>query len=202
MNAAAATKCWIETGNTHSEYESAQLWNDWRTCELSDAFSWLFNSVAGCLAIDSEGWLAAGGSRICAGRCVCTCGACTSQRGMHAFIMARIPSCCRGICRRAAKWNVRPGITAIAVVLMQCHTMHTQSHSSTLLHLCVCVCMCLFSGLVSVHRGLNCRHISVYMGAMCQYVYCCRQGLCFVLMKWAQLLACSKWIISAETQLS
>jgi hypothetical protein len=89
---------------------------------------------------------------------------------------------------RAAKWNVRlgPGITAIAVVLMQCHTLHTQSHSSsTLLRLCMWVCVYLFSGLVSIYRVLDCRHISPWGRCvnMSAKSHCCRRGLRFVLMK-------------------
>lgn len=114
---------------THTE--SAQLWNDWRTCELSDAFSWLFNSVTGCLAIDSESWLAVGGS---AG--ICVLGSCVFVRE-HACIHngQNIPSCCRGISPplRNGTSDRAPGITPIAVVLMQCHT------------LLLCLCLSLYS---------------------------------------------------------
>lgn len=190
MNAGAAARAlnWNWWKHTHTHSDSAQLWNDWRTCELSDAFSWLFNSVTGCLAIDSESWLAVGGSAAYVARLVCV------FVWEHACIHngQNIPSCCRGISPplRNGTSDRALGITAIAVVLMQCHT----------LLLCSCVSP-LFSMGASLHRVLDCRHISPWGRCVNMSVsHCCRQGLCFVLMKWAQLLACSKWIISAETQ--
>jgi hypothetical protein len=64
-----------------------------------------------------------------------------------------------------------------------CHTLHTQSHSSTLLRLCVSI---LWARLhLSIYRVLDCRHISPWGRCvnMSAKSHCCRRGLRFVLMK-------------------